>query len=228
MTDASQGDSEAKDPLDDEFEKIMAGLDFSNSDPAQGPVEEELPATDFEQADEQTPLTWNALILSPVDAPRALRAALDLVGSPAPVVQLGSLTAVYLDEESDPSEEEVDEDAALLALLGDDRPIPEAVDKMAKLVSKLAKPGSVALVAFTAEDASVEVGEGSPPALTGTILGRRYVGGKPEEKVSAGLVLAGLPLAAEELLLGRLAPSEVPDLPRGPWTGWLKGRGKHL
>ncbi len=226
MTDGRDMDPGERDPVDDEFEKIMAGLDFSS-----GGAEENLSEDDFpplEQVVEKPQVTWNALILSPVDAPRALRAALDLVGSPEPVVQLGSITAVYLDEKSDPGAEETGEDADLLALLGDERPIPEPVDKMAKLVSKLAKPGSVALVAFTAEDTTVEVGEGVTPPLSGTILGRRYVGGKSEDKVSAGLVLAGLPLAAEELLLGRLAPSDVPDVPRGPWTGWLKGRGRHF
>lgn len=175
---------------------------------------------------------WIALVLSPIDSPGALRAALDMVGSPGRVVQLGHTTAVYLDSATDSSAgAEVatsTEDQELLALLGDDRPVPAAVDDMAQLVSKLAKPGAVALVSFTKEDPTAESAEGAPPALTGNILGRRYVGGESEEKLSAGLVLAGMPLAAEELLLGRLTPDDIPDVPRGPWTGWLKGRGKRF
>ena len=51
--------------------------------------------------------------------------------------------------------------------------------------------------------------------------------GKVESALPSGLVLAGLDLSAEELLLGRITPEQVDDYREpGPWTGWLKGRGK--
>ena len=63
--------------------------------------------------------------------------------------------------------------------------------------------------------------------MNGTIAAMRYVNGEAEVPLPSGLVLAGLDLAAEELLLGRITPEQVDDYREpGPWTGWLKGRGK--
>lgn len=247
---SARNDGARNDGVDEEFAKIIAGLGDPTAETTEKQTtREELddaPASETASPDapsgsqagedathsSKETLGWVSLVLSPIDSPGALRAALDMVGSPARVVQLGRQTAVYLDSSlglEDPQSENAEpEDPELLALLGDERPIPTPVDTMARLVSKLAKPGAVALVSFTKEDATQDRAEGVPPALTGSILGRRYVSGEPEEKLSAGLVLAGMPLAAEELLLGRLNPDDVPDLPRGPWTGWLKGRGKRF
>ncbi|WP_242491729.1 hypothetical protein [Actinomyces minihominis] len=190
------------------------------SDDFQG---DDLDAQFLEMMQGMTPLpkkSARSLVLSPVDAPAALRAALDLVGSPAPVVALGRNSAVYMDIEAGGAESEAEE---MMALLGEERPQPKEADQMARLLSKMSPLGAVALTAWTTEDPA---GEGEPQ-VTGTIIARRYVNGEPEASLSSGLVLAGLELAAEELLLGRITPEQVEEF-RGPdsWTGWLKGRRK--
>lgn len=162
-----------------------------------------------------------ALIVSPVDAPAALRAALDMIGSPAPVVSLGPVSAVFLDLEVDP---DGTEEAEMLSLLGEDRPLPDEVDQMARLLSKLSKKGAIAIAAWTSKTAA-DAGE---DALSGTIVARRYVRGEPEAALSSGLVLSGFDLQAEELLLGRIQPEDVQDhRGHGPWSGWLRRRGGH-
>lgn len=229
------------DSVDDEFKKLISGLQFQDTEPESGapaggsafPLEDTdaedeggsvAGAPAEEAVEEQAAPGWISLILSPIDAPRALRAALDLVGASATVVQLGHNTAVYLDSSTEGAKEA--EDEALLALLGDERPMPTEVDDMARLVSKLAKGGSIAFVAWV-KPVSGEDPEG-PPTIEGTIGARRYVGGEPEDSMSAGLVLASMPMEAEELLLGRIQPKDVPDQPPPPWSGWLKGRGRHM
>lgn len=166
-----------------------------------------------------------ALIVSPIDAPAALRAALNMVGSPAPVVNVGSRSAVYLEVE-----EEGDADALeMLALLGSERPLPDKVDEMGRLLSKLSRGGAVVLASWvSAPPSSEEKPAAQVPVLTGTMAARRYVDGDPEDVLPSGLVLSTMAVAAEELLLGRIALDEVEDYsPGGPWTGWLKGRGRH-
>ncbi len=157
------------------------------------------------------------LILVPIDAPGAVRAALDMVASPAEVVGLGHLSGVYLEVTS-----EADADTGeMLALLGEERPLPKEADKLAALLSKLSRGGAVALASWV-KDTGEDGGEG----VSGTITAKRYVNGQPGDTLSAGLVLARVDLAAEELLLGRLNPDQVEDYQkRGRWTGWMKGRG---
>lgn len=165
-----------------------------------------------------------ALILSPIDAPGALRAALDMVGSPAPVVGLGRSSGVFLNVDEDEGDSE---EASMMALLGEDRPLPKSVDEMARLLSKLSKHGAVAIAAWTRHEPAADTDEDAAGELSGNIVARRYVNGEAEETLSSGLVLAGLNLVAEELLLGRIKPEEVDDYEDpGSWTGWLKGRGR--
>lgn len=154
-----------------------------------------------------------ALVLSQIDAPAALSAGLSMVGASAPVIQVSQGSAVIMEvEQNGPSDEE-----ELAMLLGDDRPIPDSVDKMASLVSKMTAGGAVALTSWTSSEK-----EGTE----GTIVARRYINGKPEQKLSAGLVLAGLDPVCEELLLGRLTPEEADAISkRGRWTGWMRGPG---
>lgn len=187
---------------------------------------DDLDAEFFKMVADVTPSTrkfCRALVLSPIDSPGALRAALDMVGSPAPVVSLGRTSAVYLEVEV--LEGEADQDAEMLALLEEEPPLPAEVDEMGKLLSKLSSHGSVAIASWTTEEASGT--ENGAPDVNGTIAARRYVNGKVESALPSGLVLAGLDLSAEELLLGRITPEQVNDYREpGPWTGWLKGRGK--
>lgn len=156
-----------------------------------------------------------AVILSPVDSAAALSAALNMVGASAEVVPASRGSAVYMDVPQEGAED--DEEASMAALLGDDRPLPKQVVKMAELVSKLAKGGAVALTSWTSD---------SDAGLVGNIVARRFVNGKAEESLPSGLVLAHLDLGIEDLLLGRLTPAEVKDsYGKGRWTGWLRGPG---
>lgn len=183
-----------------------------------------------------------ALILSPIDSAAALRAALDMVGSPAPVVSFRPGTAVYMEVDLG-SPTEASEADEMAALLGEDRPLPKEVNDMAILLSKLSAQGAVALVSWLSEDVSAEeiaatsseAGSAEDRAekangsasLEGNIVAQRFVSGEPEERLSAGLVLASINLAAEELLLGRITVDEIDSwFNQGPWTGWLKGRGR--
>lgn len=162
---------------------------------------------------ERTRGVCRALVLSQIDAPAALSAGLSMVGASAPVLGISGGSAVIMEVEQVGSSDE-DE---MAMLLGDDRPIPDEVDKMASLVSKMTDGGSVALTSWTSSDEE---------GMAGTIVARRYVNGRPEEKLSAGLVLAGLDPVCEELLLGRLSPEEAEAITkRGRWTGWMRGPG---
>lgn len=167
-----------------------------------------------------------ALVVAPIDAPAALRAALDMVGASAPVIDVGSGSAVYLEVE----EEAAGDDAEMMALLGQARPLPEEVDKMGRLLSKLTKHGAVVLASWVGEapleDEADSAGEKpGPAALVGSMEARRYVNGKPEDSLAAGMVLSVMSLAAEELLLGRITVADVEGFSEGGnWSGWLKGR----
>lgn len=169
-----------------------------------------------------------ALVVVPIDAPAAVRAALDMMGASAPVVGVGSGSAVYLEVEED----DTGGDAEMLALLGEARPLPEEVDKMGRLLSKLTKHGAVVLTSWVApapsdQEEPEDGTEGAPAstALVGSMAARRYVNGEPEEALAAGMVLSVMSLAAEELLLGRMTVEEVEGFSEGGnWSGWLKGR----
>ncbi len=190
----------------------------------EGELEAELAKFLDEAAPAKQKTLCRALIVTPIDAPAALRAALDMVGSPAPVVNLGLRSAVYIEVEEEGDTDSIE----MLALLGAERPLPDRVDEMGRLLSKLSKGGAVVLASWVSAPPS---GEDEPvtqtPVMTGTMTARRYLNGEPEATLPAGLVLSTLSLAAEELLLGRITLGQVDDQPPGPWTGWLKGRGRH-
>lgn len=165
-----------------------------------------------------------ALIATPIDAPAALRAALDMMGSPASVISTGSGSGVYLEVEGE------DADAEMMTLLGEDRPLPDQVDTMARLLSKLTKNGAVVVASWVTPSPSNEDEENDSPkstALVGSMVARRYVNAQPEETLPVGMVLNTMSVAAEELLLGRITLDEVDGFSeKGPWTGWPKRRGR--
>ncbi len=167
----------------------------------------------LEQAPEPTKGTCRALILSPIDAPAALAAGLQLVGNPVPVIKTNKGSAAFIEVKQDqPSEED-----ELMALLGEDRPIPEKVASLASLISKMAAGGSVALTSWTSAGAE---------GVSGTITARRFVNGKPEEKLSSGLVLAKVGTVCEDLLLGVVTPEQAESFTSGKkWSGFLRGPG---
>ena len=147
------------------------------------------------------------LVLAPVSSPEALHALLGLVGVSEPVVRLKPWTAVWLRVETQPAPED-----ELEALLGGEREMPPAVDHVARVVSRLSRFGSVAMMSWLVE------GQGVEPGVSGQISARRYVQGAPEDAIPAGVLLGAMPPATEDLLLGRTTPVDYPDsvTGRGP------------
>ena len=90
-------------------------------------------------------------------------------------------------------------------LLTGTRPMPDAVDRVARAVSGLSKYGAVALMSWLVE------GDGVEPGVSGRISAQRYVAGEPEETIPAGLLMGSMPQATEDLLLGRTTPADYPD-----------------
>ena len=141
-----------------------------------------------------------ALVLAPISYPEALHSLLALTGVRESIVRLKPWTAVWLRVETTPTDEE-----ELDALLTGQRPMPDAVDRVARAVSNLSKYGAVALMSWLVE------GDGVEPGVSGRISAQRYVGGEPEEAIPAGLLLGAMPAAAEDLLLGRTTPCDYAD-----------------
>ena len=191
------------DDIDAEFQSLVASL---GSTPAAG---DSLPSLDPDDTpvDESLHLEGGrlsvALVLAPISYPEALH-------SP--------WTAVWLRVETTPTDEE-----ELDALLTGQRPMPDAVDRVARAVSNLSKYGAVALMSWLVE------GDGVEPGVSGRISAQRYVSGEPEETIPAGLLLGAMPAATEDLLLGRTTPADYKDSVAadgscqggGPF-GWLR------
>lgn len=154
-----------------------------------------------------------ALVLSPMDNPEVLRALLALTQNSVEVVKLNPWAAVWMEVSEETSAED---DAA--ALITGSRPVPDAVDKVARVISKISRHGSVVLVSWLFEDTGIE------PGISGVITGKRYVAGEPEEDLDAGLLLNDLDQKSEDLLLGRARPSDYEDVkPKRRWRDIFRG-----
>lgn len=138
-----------------------------------------------------------ALILAPMDNPSVLQSLLRLTQTNVDVVKLNPWAAVWM-EVTDTSSEEDD----VAALLTGTRPVPPAVDAVARLISKISRHGAVVMVSWLFENAGIEAG------ISGMVTGKRYVAGEPEDDLDAGLLLNDLEQKAEDLLLGRTRPSD--------------------
>lgn len=141
-----------------------------------------------------------ALVLAPIAHPEVLHSLLALSDVRESVVRLKPWTAVWLRVETTPTDEE-----ELDVLLTGTRPMPDAVDRVARAVSSLSKYGAVALMSWLVE------GDGVEPGVSGRISAQRYVAGEPEETIPAGLLMGSMPQATEDLLLGRTTPADYPD-----------------
>ena len=206
------------DDIDAEFQSLVASL---GSTPAAG---DSLPSLDPDDTpvDESLHLEGGrlsvALVLAPISYPEALHSLLALTGVRESIVRLKPWTAVWLRVETTPTDEE-----ELDALLTGQRPMPDAVDRVARAVSNLSKYGAVALMSWLVE------GDGVEPGVSGRISAQRYVSGEPEETIPAGLLLGAMPAATEDLLLGRTTPADYKDSVAadgscqggGPF-GWLR------
>lgn len=207
------------DDIDAEFRDLVAGIvDSSQTDAGGLPraassgdldadlaaLEASLKDPDDTPVDEQLHLDGGALsvalVLAPIPSPEALHALLGLAGIRATVVRLKPWTAVWLRVETTPTDED-----ELDALLNESRPMPDAVDAVARTVSRLSKYGSVAMMSWLVE------GDGVEPGVSGRISAQRYVSGRPEDAIPAGVLLGSMPQATEDLLLGRTTPGDYPD-----------------
>lgn len=150
------------------------------------------------------------LVLAPVDNAPALAALLKMSGQDVRVVKTDPWAAAWVPLSGESSSE--DDEAALLTGY---RPIPEPVDVVARAVSKLTPYGAVAIVSWLGDSEGVEVG------ISGDIAARRYVGGEPEERLEAGILLNQLDSVAEDLLLGRATPDDFPE-DEGGWRRFFR------
>lgn len=154
-----------------------------------------------------------AVVLAPLDNAVALREFLRLVKISAQVVRVDRWTAAYLTVEDQASDED-----AMAEMLTGERPIPERVDAVARMISKLSRYGAIAMVSWLAES-----DDGFEPGVSGLVTAKRYIAGEPKENVPAGVLLGGLDDRVEDLLLGRTKPEDYPD-DNGP-ARRLFGRG---
>ncbi len=170
----------------------IAALEAALRDPDDTPVDESLHLAGGKLS--------VALVLAPIPSPEALHSLLGLTGIAEAVVRLKPWTAVWLRVETTPTDED-----ELEALLAETRPMPDAVDAVARTVSRLSKYGAVAMMSWLVE------GDGVEPGVSGRITAQRYVGGEPEDAIPAGLLLGAMPQATEDLLLGRTTPADYDD-----------------
>ncbi len=207
--DAEGGKGDA--PGDGSVEADLAALEAALRDPDDTPVDESLHLDGGRLS--------VALVLAPIPSPEALHALLGLAGIAEAVVRLKPWTAVWLPVETTPTDED-----ELEALLAETRPMPDRVDEVARVVSRLSKYGAVAMMSWLVE------GDGVEPGVSGRITAQRYVSGAPEEPIPAGLLLGSMPQATEDLLLGRTCPgdyedsvsAEGPNKRRPGPLGWLR------
>ncbi len=156
-----------------------------------------------------------AVVLAPTDNPEFLEAVLRLMSADAQVVKLNPWAAAWMEVAASPSQEE--ETAAFLT---GSRPVPEQVDKVARVISRISRHGAVAIVSWLSEDAGYE------PGVSGMITAKRYVAGEPEEDLDAGLLLNDMDQKTEDLLLGRTRPEDYPTEKKRGWFGRRDGGKK--
>lgn len=208
----------AEDDIDAEFERLVAGMKGGSG------ASEHPGASDLDKpVDESLHLEGGkrsvALVLAPIASATALAGLLHMLGQAVWVVRVKPYTAAWLSIPAKTQHaNEVD------ALLADDAPLPPEVDRLAAAVSRLSRYGAVALVSWLVEGAGVE------PGVSGQITARRYVEGKPDASLPAGVVLGGLEERAEDLLLGRTTPRDyrgaVNSGKQGRMPGFFKRGGR--
>lgn len=177
--------------LDDEFQRIISGM--SADELPENAIAESL----FEYLDlpaEDTPLVnirTVGIILTPFSDMEQIAAILSVYGLDRWLISFDDgQVAMWLElDPEDPNNMD--------HLLGEERPIPEECDRFARILSKLSPIGVVAIVSNILD----EDGE-----TNGDVRARRYVGGKPEEIINAGTLVATMHYDLEDFLLGRLHP----------------------
>ncbi|MDO5049627.1 MAG: hypothetical protein Q4D87_07075 [Actinomycetaceae bacterium] len=197
--------------IDDEFERIVAGISEdpqSADEPDEGESDAaaETDAADAKDLDEPEDEHLHlegghrsiGLVFAPLRPASGVARMLGMYGIARWIVPIADQIVLYLEvDEGDNAEESEFE-----SLLGEDQPMPEEVDRFARVISKLSKYGAVAVVSNLREEESL---------ISGNIIARRYVNGEPEEKIPGGLLINSIDSRAEDLLLGRTHASDYPD-----------------
>lgn len=201
--------------IDDEFDKIIAGLhgdidsdihrDASNAVDADHDAVRDPSQTvsaggmadmgGDEVTTSPSAVTGVGLVLCPIASASALCSMLGLYTIERWVVPMSGQVALWLPLD-DCEESGFDE------LLGDERPIPEECDAYARVLSRLTRFGAVAVASKICDDTH---------EIQGSVVARRYVNGEPEETIPAGLLISSIDSRAEELLLGHTVAADYPD-----------------
>ncbi|MDO5034341.1 MAG: hypothetical protein Q4E01_03040 [Actinomycetaceae bacterium] len=208
--------------IDEEFQRIVAGMedpDLLKEAQEPAPQADEASEDSAEEPDLDTPVDESlhlqdgkqcvGLIFAPLRPAAAVSRMLGMYKIARWVVPIDNQVVLYLELESPEGEE-------FAELLGEERPMPEEVDRFARVLSKLSKFGAVAVVSTLAEEDSL---------VAGSVYARRYVNGEPEDSIPAGLLINSIDIRAEDLLLGRTHPEDYPDAVHGEERPNPKGRG---
>ncbi|HHT40169.1 MAG TPA: hypothetical protein GX000_00770 [Actinomyces sp.] len=205
-TDSSQPSRESSDPSEDEPE-LDESTDSHDSTQPEDASEDSAEAAEEPQnldepEDEHLHLEGGrrsvGLVLAPLRPASGVARMLGMYGLARWIVPIANQIVLYLELDEDADEEE----AEFESLLGEDRPMPEEVDRFARVISKLSKYGAIAVVSNLSEEDSL---------ISGSIAARRYVNGAPEDAIPGGLLINSIDSRAEDLLLGRTHPSDYPD-----------------
>lgn len=158
------------------------------------------------EADRDQTLLCNALVVAPMPYPVVYRIYQLMNDREMPIkahpVDLQPYGGLFLQI---PRSAQTDTEMDMAELLGEERPMPEAVDLLASSMAV----DDLKIVAFAAWLRSDE--DEDEPGITGQITARQYVEGKPDKFLPGGLVLTQIGLRAEELLLGDITLEELLD-----------------
>lgn len=134
-----------------------------------------------------------ALILTPIREIEVVANLLAVQEQDVWVVPTFAGVTVYMQVET-AAEDDIN------ALLGESRPMPGAAEDLAMQMSFMAPV--VLVVSWLGKEHSAE------PGVSGQITARRYVGGKFDKDMPAGLIISTADDTVEKLLLGDVTPGE--------------------
>lgn len=172
---------------DKEFERLISQLDGAVSKPKRRNV---------------------GLILIPTTNHLALEVLLKNLNLPGQVVRLDGLAGIWFEPVEEPQDDDWD-----IQLLGEDRPLPERIEKVAEALCSKIDMSVVALASFITATEGTEESSGS-------LIARRFCSEEKSKDLPAGLILSGIDESAELLLLGKVRPENLPKK-----RGWFRHGG---
>ncbi|MBV7363817.1 hypothetical protein KRX54_05175 [Actinomycetaceae bacterium TAE3-ERU4] len=215
--------------FDAEFEKLLSDATLESVDSVSADVQEEPPAVDDNnvaygvipenlEVEQVRPMEDGrrrvGLVLTEIASARVLQHLLDAEGIKARALGTPSGAVIWVDI--------VSEDDEFSEFLGSQRPVAPEVETVAQKVSAFLGRSVIALQSWlTMED------DQEDSAVVGQIVAWRYLKGKVDTSLSAGLVVAYVHTSVEDLLVGRTDILNHPnfDPPRSAWSAF-KAMGK--